>query len=319
MIEKDEDFEFELINVTGGARLNTSLSKVFVRILANDIPVRFAVGHVIVPENQTDVTLWVYRGLDVNGVKLAEVSLDRTSSVAWYLKSDGALGNQDFHQTSGTVVFGKGEIRKSIGVNIIDDTVPEKSENFTVHLTNLSADISPVPPSVCTIQILHSDDHVGVFSLTGDDNITVSEDDGNNVVDLTINRTAGAYGIVDVTWLVEFSNGNLSTQISPLNGTVAFGDGEREKMVRITVTEDMVPEEAFWFVIALATVSGGRVTNDPWGRSKRVIVRDSDDAYGIFEFSNDTYQTLTLVSFVRPDECVVTIPAAALNLIRIDT
>ena len=267
------------------------------KVLANDIPVRFALSHVIVLENQTNVAVWVYRGLDISGNNVI-ASVDRTSTVIWYLSSGGAEGNQDFHQTSGTVVFNNGETRKMINVTIIDDTIPEKSENFTVHLTNLSADVSLFSPSQCTIQILHSDDHVGVFELSGDGNITINEDDGSNVVKININRTAGAFGMVNVTWMVTSpQGGDLSNQISPLHGAVMFGDSERQKMVNITVTDDMVPEEAFWFVVELTSTSDGRITNDPLGRTKKVIVKDSDDVYGVFEFSNDTYQTLSLVGY----------------------
>ena len=308
LLEKDEDFEFELINVTGGARLNTSFTKVLVRILANDIPVRFASSHILVSENQTNVAVEIYKGLDASG-NIQEASVDRTSSLVWYLRSDGALGNQDFHQTNGTVVFNTGETRKMISVTIIDDTKPEKSENFTVHLTNLSADISLVPPSVCTIQILHSDDHAGVFGLSGDGNLTISEDDSSNVVQITVNRTAGAFGMVNVSWMVASSQGEPSNQISPLYGAVVFGDGERQKLINITVKDDKVPEEAFWFIVELTSTSDGRITNSPSERSKKVIIRDSDDVYGVFEFSNDTYQTLSLVGCIlfefKPCLCVI--------------
>ncbi|CAB4034949.1 G- coupled receptor 98-like, partial [Paramuricea clavata] len=299
LIEQDENFEFELTSVSGGARLNTTLSKVLVRILANDIPVRFALSHIIVLENQTNVAVWIYRGLDTSGTNIV-ASIDRTSSAVWYLQSDGAVGNQDFHQASGTMVFGNRETRKMINVTIIDDSSPEKSENFTVHLTNLSADVTLVSPSECTIQILHSDDHVGVFGLSGDGNITVNEDGGSNLVEININRTAGAFGMVNLTWMVTSSQGgDLSNQISPLHGAVTFSDGERQKMVNINVTDDMVPEEAFWFVVELTSTNGGRITNDPSRRSQKVIIRDSDDVYGVFELSNGTYQILSLTSRPR--------------------
>ena len=273
-----------------------------VRILANDIPVRFAVGHIIVLENQTNVAVWIYKGLDTSGTSVI-ASVNRASSVAWYLRSDGAVGNQDFHKTSGTVMFGINETRKMINVSIIDDSIPERSENFTVHLTNLSADLTLAPPSECTIQILHNDDHVGVFELAKDGNITVNEDGNSNVVQIIVNRTAGAFGLVNVTWTVISSHGNLSNQISPLHGVLIFGDGELQKFVNITATNDMVPEEAFSFVVELRSVSAGRITNDPLGRSKKILVKDSDDVYGVFEFSNDTYQTLNLVGNVFKSPC----------------
>lgn len=295
-----------MTSVSGGARLNTSLSKVQVRILANDIPVRFAVGHIIVLENQTNVAMWIYKGLDMSGTSVI-ASVNRASSVAWYLRSDGAIGNQDFHKASGTVVFGNNETRKMINVSIIDDSTPEKSENFTIHLTNLSADLSLASPSECTIQILHNDDHMGVFELAGDSNITINEDSDSNVVQVIVNRTAGAFGMVNLTWIVTSSHGNLSNQISPLLGVLTFGDGERQKVVNITATDDMVPEEAFSLVVELKSVSAGRITNDPLGRSKKILVKDSDDVYGVFEFSNDSYQILNLVGnvFRSPVDLIV--------------
>lgn len=274
-----------------------TLVNVVVRILANDIPMRFALRHITVLENQTNVAVWIYRGLDASGTNVIG-SVDRTSTAVWYLRSDGAVGNQDFHQINGSVVFGSGETRKMVNVSIIDDTVPEMSENFTVHLTNLSLDMTLVSPSQCTIQILHNDDHIGVFGLSGRSNVTIDEDSGSRMIQITITRTAGTFRMVTVTWYLTSPQGyNLSNQVSPLNGTVTFGDGERQKMANITVVDDTVPEEAFCFVIQLTSVTSGRISNDPSERSHKVIVRDSDDVYGVFEFSNDTYQTLSMVRY----------------------
>lgn len=263
-----------------------------VRILANDIPVRFALSQITVPENQSEVVVWIYRGLDQSGTK-KEASVDHASSLSWYLRSGIAMGNYDFNQTNGTMVFGKGETKKSVTIRVLDDNVPEVLENFTVVLINLSPDISLAPPSVCTILILPSDDHAGVFKLSGDD-VIISED---SYVNLTIERAAGKFGRVEVTWGATSSQiGTLSNQVQPTNGSVFFDDGVQYQLVKMFVTQDLEPEEAFSFVVQLTGVTRGRLTNDPLGRTQEVKVQDSDDVYGIFEFADDLYQKLTLVS-----------------------
>ena len=263
-----------------------------VRILANDIPVRFALSQITVPENQSEVVVWIYRGLDQSGTR-QEASVDHSSSISWYLRSGIAMGNYDFNQTNGTMVFGKGETKKSVTIRVLDDNVPEVLENFTVVLINLSPDISLAPPSVCTILILPSDDHAGVFKLSGDD-VIISED---SYVNLTIERAAGKFGRVEVTWGATSAQiGTLSNQVQPTNGSVFFDDGVQYQLVKMFVTQDLEPEEAFSFVVQLTGVTRGRLTSDPLGRTQEVKVQDSDDVYGIFEFADDLYQKLTLVS-----------------------
>ena len=266
-----------------------------VRILANDIPVRFALSHIAVPENQSHVAVWIYRGLDSSGTRRI-ASVDLTSSLSWYLRSGVAVGNLDFRYANGTVMFNESETRKSVMIEILEDRVPELAENFTVHLTGLSLDITLVAPSVCTIQILPSDDHVGVFRLSGNGSVTISEDGANNFVSLTIERAAGNFGRVEVTWMATSAISELSNQVSPTNGTVVFQDGERHQVVNISARHDLVPEEAFSFAVQLTSVTSGHLTDDPSGRAKEVKVQDSDDVYGVLEFADDSYQKLTLVS-----------------------
>ena len=284
--------------MSGGARLNSTLSKIRVRISANDIPLRFALNMLTVPENQSQVIIWVYRGLDATGT-IKQGSVDNmVSTASWYLKSDGATVQQDFHHSNGTVVFDRGETNKSFPIYIVNDDLPETAENFTVHLTSLSPDVTLFPPSVCTIQILPNDDHSGVFELYGNGSVITNEDGANNVARITIKRKAGNFGSVEVTWETS-SIVDLTKQISPANGTIVFGDGEQKKDIVVNVKDDALPEEAFSFVVELTSVTGGRLSDGPTRRIRKVLVHDSDDVYGVFEFADDAQQPLIMVMYCK--------------------
>ena len=91
------------------------------------------------------------------------------------------------------------------------------------------------------INILPSDDALGVFGFADDSlSVVVTEAMGGMAVALTIDRSEGTLGPVEVYWRVNIP----TTDITPSSGTVLFGVGQTEGTITLTITDDMV--SALW-------------------------------------------------------------------------
>lgn len=87
------------------------------------------------------------------------------------------------------------------------------------------------------INILPSDDALGLFGFADESqSVVVTEATGGMTVALTIDRSEGSLGPVEVYWRVD----GPTTDITPSSGTVMFGVGQTEGTISLTITDDMV-------------------------------------------------------------------------------
>ena len=98
------------------------------------------VWHVVDRYSQIDIDSFVYE-FENSGNKLEfEVTLDRPNmsgvSVSYQTVDDSATGGLDYIAKSGTLRFRSGETSKTIEIELIDDTLDENSETFTIELSD---------------------------------------------------------------------------------------------------------------------------------------------------------------------------------------
>lgn len=294
MPENDETFILTLESPSGGASLNTSFHQLSVLIPANDAPVRFPVLHITATENTSSVSIEVYRGLAEDGSTQIGPSNEQ-AYVGYYLVPENAKPGKDYQNRNGTLVFGAGERKKFISVNLVDDPVPELSENFSVHLANGSSNTYIVPPGVAMVTILASDDQHGVIQFAKYPK-TLDEDGTRSEV-FIVNRTAGNFGRVTVSWKVEGKAAVLSeTFDGRTSGVLQFLEGESSKSFIVNLKADLIPEQAQEFVISLSNVTGGaRLSNIAEERQAVFTVLDSDDVYGVLTLADKGQQRLLMV------------------------
>src|SRR5215831_7775194 len=81
----------------------------------------------------------------------------RESKVDFFTQSRSATAGADFTPVSGRLDFANGEINKTITVPIVDDSIAEGNESFTLFLTDPGGSAVLVNPTSAVINIIDND------------------------------------------------------------------------------------------------------------------------------------------------------------------
>ena len=164
-----------------------------------------------------------------------------------YGTSDGtAEAGPDYTAANGTLMFGVGETAKTIAVAVSDDTLPEGDETFKVSLSRPQNATLEQGVGTATIE---DNDGTDLPTLAIDD-VTVSEDGGNAVFSVTLDKQSDAI----VTVRYETSNGSAiaDSDYTAINGTLVFQPGEQAKTIAVEVRDDSDPEGVETFTVSLS-------------------------------------------------------------------
>ncbi|XP_070543508.1 adhesion G-protein coupled receptor V1-like isoform X2 [Ptychodera flava] len=299
--ENDETFTIHLTQVSGGATIDESGSSVQLTIRANDSPLRFSQSEYYVEEDAGSLTIEVYRALSADG--LSPLGPDTGSVLVSYFITPGtAVAGEDYIASppSGVLGFPEGVHRQQFVINIVNDAIPEIQEEFYITLGDQTPSAVIADPSVAVIKIQPNDDENGVLSLAtsvpGEVPYTVVDEDSQIIVDyFVIQRRGGAFGQVSISYLIVRNDSNsdaITLDLSPATGTVTLADGEESKAIIFTLVQDSLPEQAERYLIRLLpeTVTGGAKVE---GILEGImVIQDSDDIYGVIQFSSDTEQRI---------------------------
>lgn len=157
LVESSEAFSVQLSNPAGGASLGAP-GQATVTIIDNDAgmpppggdgvgAMRFTQPSYQINENTGALTVMVER---INGST-------GTVSVSYATAPGTAAAPQDYTATSGTLSFGEGVTTQSLTIPIVDDSIDEPSERFSVVLSNPTGGATFGTPSVASIEILDND------------------------------------------------------------------------------------------------------------------------------------------------------------------
>lgn len=151
--EDDESFNIILSNVQGGAVLgNDNIAEV---IISDDDPivVQFSEAAYTVAEEAASLVVTVERSSSLGAL-----------TVDYATTPTGAFSDVDFTAANGTLTFADGESSKEIQLSILEDTVVEADETFSVTLSNVQADAVIGAQSTTVITI--TDDDVAVVATS---------------------------------------------------------------------------------------------------------------------------------------------------------
>src|SRR5206468_2335890 len=139
-----------------------------------------------VSESASGITLTVYRNNGSGGA----------ASVDYATASGTATAGSDFTSKSGTLSFADGEVSKTIVVPILEDTLFEGPESFTVTLSN-PTNGTTVGASTATVTI--NDNDPGPTASIND--ITVTEgNSGTTPAVFTVTLTSAASIPISFNW-----------------------------------------------------------------------------------------------------------------------
>lgn len=121
--------------------------------------------------------------------------------------------------------------------------------------------------------------------------------DTTKVVNLSIVRSGGTFGIVSIQWMLSSNDSfvTLPTDIAPTFGLVVFNDGQNITTVSFTIQQDDLPRPVRLLRVDLlaATVTGGAQADGVL--SAYLVIEDTNMAYGSVQISSS--QLASVVSY----------------------
>jgi hypothetical protein len=220
----EEYFRVDLKDPTGGAKLS-SASSAIVSIASHDTAVQFLAPAFSVSEAATR----------------ADIVVKRTGSLAEalevsYLASDGtALENVDYLAASGTLSFAPGVATRTFAVKLVEDAAFRGPRTVNLGLSGPSSGDLGTSQAELTIR---DDDPPGRVEFAAAD-VSVSESAGSATVKIVRSGKLAAGQTVELTT----TDGTAIAGSHYLNSsqTLAFGPGEKLKLVSIPVLADGAP------------------------------------------------------------------------------
>ena len=246
---------------------------------------------------------------DVSGVEddvgslLFEVSLDAAGGVATtvdYATTDGtATAGADYTATQGSLTFAAGEVRKTIAVSVLADSVPEEDETIALTLSN--AVNGRLSQSEATGTIF--DDDV-TLTVAGQ---AVPEAHGSVEFTVTLEGGGSRRGTVMIDYATSDGTATAGSDYTSTSGTLTFSDIGTQT-VTVTVLDDSNKEPDETFTLALSGLSNtsivGTILNDD-GLSVVLTAEPSLVSEGAG--AADVTVTGTLVDGVRTVDTTVTV------------
>ncbi|HKQ39443.1 MAG TPA: Calx-beta domain-containing protein, partial [Verrucomicrobiae bacterium] len=202
-------------------------------------------------------------------------------SIEFETTSGTAIIPDDFVRTNGVLSFLPGEMTKSFQVPIIDDTLIEGTESLNLRLFNPSAKTF-LALDRATLEIHDNDFAPGQLYLTSSNYVV---DEAGGYVEIGIVRTNGSTGFISVQLATQDITATSGLDYVGTNTTIAFGDGETLKIMRIPILIDFQPEATETFGVNIFNPAGGAVVLAP--SNAIVSINNNDRPYGTFVFSTN--------------------------------
>jgi azurin len=236
-VETNEIFRVSLTNALNAVLL--ARSNAVVTILENDSVLSLSTNAISVNENGTRATLTVVRTGGTN----ATATVD-------FATADGSATNAvDYMGTNGTLSFGPGVASRTITVPIINDSIVDGDNSFVVSLSNPSAAALGAVTNT-TVTILDNDSTFE-FSTNA---VSVAETAG--AVTLTVVRSGGLIGAATVRYATTNDSATAGSDYTARSGILSFRAAETNKLVTITVANDIANETNEVFNIFLSSPAG---------------------------------------------------------------
>lgn len=206
-----------------------------------------------------------------NGPAIVEVTLSKPASATItvdYTTNDGsAIAGDDYTATAGTLVFAPNQISQTIAISIIDDSLNEPDESFSIVLSNPTNAILGSPIST-TVTIQNDDISFVEFASS---TYNVSEGGGSVTVEVIL--TTAAVNTVAVDYTTSDQTASAGSDYTLSSGTLTFLPGVTSALLIIGINEDKFVEGDEQFLITLSNP-----TNASLGptSSTQVTIQDND-------------------------------------------
>ncbi|XP_066512530.1 adhesion G-protein coupled receptor V1-like [Hoplias malabaricus] len=186
--------------------------------------------------------------------------------------------SKDFYAETGILEFQPGERELVVAIVAIPDGLPELDEAFAVVLSSHSTPASRLGPRIqVNITVRRSDDPFGVIEFIQQGlRFSINESKAMDIYSASypVVRGRGHFGNVSVRWVLEPT---FSGDVTPVQGEVAFAEGEYLKNLTVFSKPDEIPEDNEQFIITLINATGGAQLGTVLNAS--LEIRKNDDPF----------------------------------------
>ena len=192
----------------------------------------------------------------------------RTVTVAYETADGSAAAGSDYTPANGTLTFRAGITRRTISVAIVDDTLDEPSEQFTVTLR------APVNASVGSAQgtgTIADNDQVPELSIA-DGSLTEGAGDGSMPFVVRLDPASG--GTVTMAYETADGSATAGADYTAASGTLTFAAGATTATIEVAILDDTTAEETEIFTVTLSNPTGATLAD----ASADGEITDDDDS-----------------------------------------
>ncbi len=228
---------------------NIAVTTVTVVDVADGVPVMTIGSPVVVTEGAVPAMTFTVSLSTASGVPV---------TVNYATANGTAIAGSDFTATSGTLTIPAGSLTGTISVPILNDTVFELTEAFTLNLTGMvgatNATLGNIASATGTIL---NDDPMPTVSIN---NVSLTEGDtGTSPLTFTVSLSNPSVQTVTVNYATNPGTATAA-DFAAATGTLTFAPGETTKTVTVNVTGDVLHENNEAFTVALSAPSNATLS-----------------------------------------------------------
>ena len=173
-----------------------------------------------------------------------------------YATADGtATAGNDYTATSGTLTFTPGVTTKTVSVPVVDDTVEDDGETFTVTLSNASGATIADAQATGTIHNTETDPS----GLSVADAEATEEEDA--ALDFVVTLDPAASGTVTVDYATADGTATAGDDYTDTSGTLTFEAGDTTKTVSVPINDDAADDGGETLTLTLSNASGAEIAD----------------------------------------------------------
>ncbi len=279
-VETDETVPISISTTTPGAVIGTASANA--TVANDDVAGSVSIANATVNEGAGTVTLTVTRTGGSGDFAVNYATADGT-----------ALTGSDYTATSGTLTFTGGDTVRTITVPIVNDTIVESDEAFTVALSGTTAGAT-ITGTAASVTIFDNDTAAIAGSVSVADVAIAEGNSGTTNLVVTLTRTGGtAPFTVDYATADGGRAGSAAavagSDYAQTGGTATFGTGVNTITVTIPVLGDTTAELTEEFRLLLSNPTNGAslgtgsalltITNDDTLPASTRIFTESFDGF----------------------------------------
>ena len=230
--------------------------------------VAFTLADVSVNESAGNATLTVARTAGGTGAISVNYGITPGTATA----ADYGTPTDSDGGSPGVINWADGDVAdKTITIPIVDDTLTEGNETFTVVLSGPTGGATLGTPSTATVTIIDND-VAGTFAFSSA-TYSVGEADGTATINVV--RTVGTSGTATVNYATSNGSATAGSDYTATSGTLTFADGVATQSFTVPIINDTDIEGDETVTLTLSGATNGALIGTPNPATLTIL---SDDA-----------------------------------------